>query len=158
MKISDKGYAPVKTGVLIGVILIGLVILLYVIFKIRSVFPPIFYGILIGYLFLPITNFFSKKIPRFFASLLTIALFLSTLILMGYILIPKIIKEASEVTANLPNIINSISTFLENLINKLPVNIRGNLLKSLLGNADNIFRTNIALLEKTFLTTLMQKI
>lgn len=158
MKISKKDYTPVKTGVLIGAILIGLVILLYAIFKIRRVFPPIFYGIFIGYLLLPITNFFSKKIPRFFASLLTIALFLSVLILMGYMLIPKIIKEASEVAANLPNIINSISIFLENLINKLPVNARENLLKLFLGNADNIFRTNIDLLEKTFLTTLLQKI
>ncbi len=158
MKPFKKEYTPVKTGVLIGIILIGLVILLYAIFKIRRVFPPIFYGIFIGYLLLPITNFFSKKIPRFFASLLTIALFLSVLILMGYMLIPKIIKEASEVTANLPNIINSISIFLENLINKLPVNARENLLKSFLGNADNIFRTNIDLLEKTFLTTLLQKI
>ena len=159
MKISKQDYTPaVKTGVLIGAILIGLVILLYAIFKIRRVFPTIFYGIFIGYLLLPITNFFSKKIPRFFASLLTITLFLSALILMGYILIPKIIKEASEVTVNLPNIVNSISAFLENLINKLPLNLRGNLLKSLLDNADSIFKTNIGLLETTFFTTLMQKI
>jgi predicted PurR-regulated permease PerM len=158
MKTSRKDYAPVKTGVLTGAILIGLAILLYVIFKIRGVFPPIFYGMLIGYLLLPITNFFSKKIPRFFASLLTIALFLSVLILMGYLLIPKIITEASEVTANLPAIINSISLFFENLINKLPLNLRGTLLKSFLDNVDNLFRTNISLLEKTFFTALMQKI
>jgi len=158
MKITKREQGNVRTGVLTGLILIAFLIILYAIFKIRRVFPPIFYGAFIGYLLLPITNFFSKRIPRFFASLITILLFVLVLIFIGYVLIPRVIKEISEVAVHLPDIVNSISNFFEDLINKLPVVAHSDLLKAFLGNAGNVLEKNILSWEETALTVLMQKI
>ena len=159
MKITKREQSNVKVGILIGLALIGLFILLYAIFKIRGIFPPIFYGILLAYVLLPITNFLSRKIPRFLGSLISILLFILILVFIGYIIFPKVTKEMGEVITRIPEILDSISDIIGNIINKLPVSSHSsNVLKTFLNNAGNVLEKNMLAWEQYILTTVMQKI
>ncbi len=158
MKITKREQSNVKVGVLIGLVLIGLLITLYAIFKIRGIFPPIFYGILLAYILLPITNFLSRKIPRFFGSLISILIFILIFVFIGYIIFPRVTKEMGEAVVHIPEIIDSISNSIENIINKLPVSAHSDILKTFLSNAGDVLEKSMLAWEKSILTTAMHKI
>lgn len=97
-------------------VLIVAVVMLYLLYHIRGVIPPILFGAVIAYLLLPITNFLStKKIPRTLSSLISLLIFFFVIVILGYFLIPLITKELIELVNKLPNLQENITAFFENL-------------------------------------------
>jgi len=95
-------------------VLIVAVVMLYLLYHVRGVIPPIIFGAVIAYLLLPITNFLStKKIPRSLSSLIALLIFFVTIVILGYFLIPLITKELIDLVNKLPNLQENITAFLK---------------------------------------------
>lgn len=105
----------IKTAFFTALILGLTVILLYLLYIMRGIFPPIIYGAIIAYFLLPAVNFFSKKIPRSLASIFTLLLFFFIFVVMGYLLFPLIIHELNELVVKLPDFYVNLSNALDSI-------------------------------------------
>lgn len=106
-----------KTAFFVGFILMLSVILLYLLYLIRGIIPPIIYGGIVAYLLLPITNFFSKKVPRGLASFFSLVIFFLILVGISYFLFPVIFHEFTQLTQRIPDIYKNVLSFLAKVKN-----------------------------------------
>ncbi|MGB9694967.1 MAG: AI-2E family transporter [Caldisericaceae bacterium] len=105
----------IRTAFFTALILGFTVITLYLVYIMRGIFPPIIYGGIIAYFLLPVTNFFSRKIPRSIASILTLLLFFLIFVIIGYLLFPIIIHELNELIIRLPDFYVNLSNALDSV-------------------------------------------
>jgi predicted PurR-regulated permease PerM len=116
------------------------VLVLYLIYRARIILPTVLYGAIIAYLLLPITNLFSKKMPRWLASLITMLIFIFIFSLIVYFFIPVIIHGTNEIALKLPQIYNNISRLFD-WIRKFVLPIKG------LNSSDQIAQNIIAIIQ-----------
>ncbi len=91
------------------------VILLYILYLIRGVIPSIIYGAIIAYILLPVTNFFSRKMPRGLASFVSLLIFFVIIVLIAYFVFPIIFHEITQLVTKIPDIYRNISTLLSKI-------------------------------------------
>ena len=87
------------------------ILILYLIYRVRVILPTILYGAIIAYILLPITNFLSKKISRWLASLVSMLIFVVIFSLIIYFFVPLIIHGFNEISLKLPEISSNLSEF-----------------------------------------------
>jgi len=87
------------------------VLVLYLIYRVRIIIPTVLYGAIIAYILLPITNFLSKKIPRWLASFTSMLIFVIIFFLIIYFFVPLIIHGFNEIALKLPDIYSNLSEF-----------------------------------------------
>ncbi len=87
------------------------ILVLYLIYRVRVILPTILYGAIIAYILLPVTNYISKKTPRWLASLISMLIFIVIFSLIIYFFIPVIISGVNEIALKLPDIYANISQF-----------------------------------------------
>ncbi len=154
---KDNSNVARKTFTVLVVIILTFIVI-YAIYKIRGIIPPILYGAFLAYLLLPLTNFFSKKLPRFFASFLSILIFLLLFSLLGYILIPQITKQFGEIVKRIPDIFHSITTYVNGLIALVPVKSKTPILDEFIKNISKNIELGLNILLNKITTMLIQKV
>ncbi len=150
--------AVVRKTFLVLSVVISTLLILFAVYKIRSVIPPILYGVFIAYLLLPLTNFFSKKMPRFLASLLSILLFLLIFSLLGYILIPQVTRQFGELVKRIPDIFHSITTYINEAMALIPLKNKTPFLDEFIKNLSNNIESGLNIILNKITTTLIQKV
>lgn len=88
--------------------------------KIISLSIPFFYGLVIAYILNPLVNVFEKKVKlkKGIAILLTYALLIGTVTLIGVYFIPSIIESTLEIARSIPDYIASIQNWVYEFLNK----------------------------------------
>ena len=126
----------IKSALFTSFVLVVAVVLLYLLYLVRNIIPPIIFGAVVAYILLPIANFFEKlKFPRSLASFVTLMLFFFVIILLGYFLVPLIIRELIELVHKIPNLKENIISFFENLGKILNAQVEGSLVRKIISNA-----------------------
>ncbi len=140
----------IKNALFTSLVIVIAAIILYLLYLFKSIIPTIIFGSVIAYILLPIANFFAKlKIHRSLAALITILIFLFSIVLAGYFLFPIIIKELGELIGNLPNLQKNISSFFENLSKVINSSKNTSFLNTILLNFVSGLQTAITDLLKT---------
>ncbi len=104
---------------IIGKLLIDWKILKNIINIINTI-SPIFIGFIIAWLLNPIVCYLEKKgIKRNLSTFITFFVFVLTLIIFFFLLIPEIIKQVQDAIKLIPNILNSFNNSLDNLFSRL---------------------------------------
>ncbi len=155
---NKENHDVAKRTLTITLVVIAVLLVLFAIYKIRNVIPPILYGAFLAYLLLPLTNFFSKKLPRFLASLLSILLFLLIFTLLGYILIPQVTRQFGEIVKRVPDIFNSITNYINNLISLVPLKNKTPFLDEFIKNISKNIELGLNVLLNRVTTMLIQKV
>ena len=108
--------------ILLIVILLGIAIYLYTeisyIFTpintiVNSIITPIIVAYVFYYMLNPLVNFFSKKIPRFSASLLAILVGVITILIVIIGVVPIIVEQTQNLITALPRYIEIVKGYLE---------------------------------------------
>ena len=90
------------------------------IWTVLKVISPLFFGVIIAYILNPLITRMSKsKLNRFISTSIVYIVLIGLLYLCGSYLIPSLGKEISELFKYVPNVLNSVSTFITNLFKKL---------------------------------------
>lgn len=126
----------IKNALFTSFVLVIAVILLYILYTVRGIIPPIIFGSVVAYVLLPITNFFENlKLPRSLASFVTLLLFFFVIVLLGYFLIPLIVRELMELVHKIPNLQENISAFFENIGRALNAQVESTFVRNIITNA-----------------------
>lgn len=87
--------------------------------EILIVISPIFIGFLIAWLFEPLVSWFEgKKIPRLAGCIIVYVLLIGFLFLIMYLFIPTLVDQVKDFVKEAPNILNNITDFFLNILNK----------------------------------------
>ena len=134
----------IKNALFTSFVLVVAVVILYLLYTVRGVIPPIIFGAVIAYVLLPVTNFFEKlKFPRSLASFITLLLFFFAIILLGYFLLPLILRELIELGHKIPNLQENISSFFENLGKVLNAQVESAFVRNIISNATTTLQSVI---------------
>lgn len=126
----------IKNALFTSFVLVIAVILLYILYTVRGIIPPIIFGAVVAYVLLPIANFFENlKLPRSLASFVTLLLFFFVIVLLGYFLIPLIVRELMELVHKIPNLQENISAFFENIGRALNAQVESTFVRNIITNA-----------------------
>jgi len=126
----------IKSALFTSFVLVIAVVFLYLLYRVRGVIPPIIFGAVVAYILLPVTNFFEKlKFSRSLASFVTLLLFFFLVTLLGYFLVPLIIRELAELGQKIPNLQENIGSFFENIGKILNAHVESNFVKNIISNA-----------------------
>lgn len=104
----------------LGLILLDKLHILPIVGEFLSVISPIFIGVLIAWLLVPLTDKISKKMPRILACIIVYILILGTLTLILMYTIPNLIDQVKELSKSIPSMIDELQKF----INKTSENFR----------------------------------
>lgn len=85
------------------------------IYAVRDVFVLLFFVLIIVAAFAPLVNQMSKVIPRVLAVLILAILFLGVLTAIGFLIIPTLVTQISQLAINLPAIYNHLAPFYQKL-------------------------------------------
>jgi Predicted permease len=134
----------IKNALFTSFVLVVAVVILYLLYTVRGVIPPIIFGAVIAYVLLPVTNFFEKlRFPRSLASFVTLLLFFFAIMLLGYFLLPLIIRELIELGHKIPNLQENISSFFENLGKVLNAQVESAFVRNIISNATTTLQSVI---------------
>ncbi|MCI4462684.1 MAG: AI-2E family transporter [Caldisericum sp.] len=134
----------IKNALFTSFVLVVAVVILYLLYTVRGVIPPIIFGAVIAYVLLPVTNFFEKlKFPRSLASFVTLLLFFFVIILLSYFLLPLILRELIELGHKIPNLQENISSFFENLGKVLNAQVESAFVRNIISNATTTLQSVI---------------
>ncbi len=156
MKEKYKEYAKLTTVVTLTVL--GIIFSVLLLLKIRAIIPPILYAIFIAYLLLPITNFFSRKMPRFLASFLSILIFVIIFTLLGYLIFPQITKQFTEFVQKVPNIANSIKDYINGISNLIPTKNNPSSVDAFVQNLSSNIESALSIAVKQGTTIILKKV
>ena len=94
------------------------------IWSIVKVMSPLFFGILIAYLFNPLINRMtkSKKLNRAVATSIVYLILILLIYLLGSYLFPLIGKEINDLIKYLPTVFDTVNTFINNILSKFSIN------------------------------------
>ena len=112
--------------IIIAIISLGLTLLqrlhiLPIIGEFLSVISPVFIGILIAWLLVPLTDKLSKKMPRVLSCIIVYILVLGTLSLLFAYTIPNLIDQVKELSKSIPTMINELQKFINNATENLKI-------------------------------------
>jgi predicted PurR-regulated permease PerM len=148
----------VKTAVFITISVIAILFFFFLLYKIRGVIPPILYGAFVAYLLLPVTEFLNKKMPRFLASLLSILIFILIFTLLGYLLIPQVVKQIGEAISRTPEIMHSITEYINGVIALVPGAKESNFVNDFLSHASSNLESNLMGLLQNITTLVLKRV
>ncbi len=98
---------------LIGVLIVG-AILVWALFKIRIIFPPLVLAVLIIYILNPLVSRLVKRgMPRLLATVMAYVLFVGGLTLLIAALVPLVSRQVTEVSESWPKYRGAILSFVE---------------------------------------------
>ena len=87
------------------------------------VISPIFIGLLIAWLFDPITKFLQKKkIPKLLSCLIVYIVFIGILVIFFALLMPNLINQIKDFAGTVPALLKSFKAFINNLFNNFSNN------------------------------------
>lgn len=88
--------------------------------KITALSMPFVYGLIIAYILNPIVNIFEKKVKlkKGIAILLTYALLIGAVTLIGVYFIPNIVESTLEIARSIPNYITDIQNWANEFLNR----------------------------------------
>jgi predicted PurR-regulated permease PerM len=110
----EKRIIDISAGTIWRFVLI--LMLLAFLFFIRDVLLILFVSIILLSAAQPfVEKMETKKIPRFLGAALIYIIFLSFLFLFGYLIIPIVAIEVSDLAKNIPQYLKGIDNFLKNL-------------------------------------------
>ncbi len=147
-----------KKTFFVVLVIVAVFVFFFALYKIRGVIPPILYGAFIAYLLLPLTSFFSKKMPRFLASLLSILLFVFVFALLGYILVPQVTKQFGELVKRVPDIFRSVTNYINGLVALVPVQNKTPFLDQFVSNLSSNIEKALNLVLNRATSVLLQKV
>ena len=112
--------------IIIAIISLGLTLLqrlhiLPIIGEFLSVISPVFIGILIAWLLVPLTDKLSNKMPRVLSCIIVYILVLGTLSLLLAYTIPNLIDQVKELSKSIPTMINELQKFINNATENLKI-------------------------------------
>jgi predicted PurR-regulated permease PerM len=97
-----KGVSP--AGYLrFGLVLAAFAGIAWIAWLARAALLPFIVGVIVAYILLPLVNSLDRLMPRFLAVTLALLLFLGSLVLLFYILIPPLVRQAPNFLQLLPN-------------------------------------------------------
>lgn len=113
---------------------------------ILSVLSPFFFGFVIAWLFNPIVTWLkSKKVNRVLGTVIVYLVFLGLLYLMVSAIFPLIIDQVNDIASSIPNILNGIKDFIDNLFKNISSeSFNLDSVKVEIFNAVNTFGKNLA--------------
>lgn len=80
------------------------------------VISPIFIGLIIAWLFDPVVKYLVKKgIPKIVSCIIIYLLFIGTIILCFYLLMPSFISQIKDFIGTMPSILHSFKDFINNI-------------------------------------------
>ena len=132
---------------IVGIILVGIKIIkeLNIINFIYSIFcllSPLFIGFIIAWLFNPLVKKLnSKGIPKVLCAILIYIALILLVFIFFRIFIPVVYKQLNDLIISLPNIINKISSLLDNIVTKF--NVKGIDVRFIKDNILNCINNNI---------------
>ena len=89
-----------------------------------KVISPIFIGFLLAWLCVPMVNFLqSKKVPRVPACIITYVGLILIIVLLGWALVPQLVSQVSDFATSLPDIVNEIRGFSDNIFESFNNNL-----------------------------------
>lgn len=128
------------------IIKIALTILgIWLVFTIKDIVVLFFVVLVIVAALSPLVDKMSKYMPRAISLLIITAVFLALVTAIGFLLIPPVVNQISQLAINLPSIINNLNPLFHNLqfiINQYQSNLM-NLTSELSGFSSGIFSTTI---------------
>lgn len=130
-----------RTTLYIVLILLVIAGIIFFVYKIRGVIPTIIYGAIIAYILLPITNFLSKKIPRFLASAISMLAFIAILSLVVYFFVPVVVRGINELVQQIPDIYTTINDIFQRIKELFDIDIN-------IGNIEDFFKSITNSLQK----------
>jgi predicted PurR-regulated permease PerM len=87
----------------------GIIILLWVLYKIANVILVLLFAMVLAIIINnPISKIEKKKVPRIWASLIVFGVILIVVVLLGWLIVPKISEQLQALIADLPNYITTI--------------------------------------------------
>lgn len=102
--------------------------------KILNIISPLFIGIIIAWLFDPLVTWLSnKKVNRVLSTILCFIVVLGGIYLFLSLLIPILANQINDFINILPNILNYVQKFIDNLFNSIEISSGYNLDSSKLG-------------------------
>jgi predicted PurR-regulated permease PerM len=99
----------------IGVLVLGYIVLRYVLYPIRIVFPPLAVALILVYLLNPIVSRLARRMPRLLAALLTYLVFISLAGMGLAYLIPIAADQVTGFARSVPDLIERVVATLESL-------------------------------------------
>ena len=88
--------------------------------NVLSVISPLFIGFIVAWLFNPLVNKMTKKgMSRIIASIIVYVIFILFLVVFFRVFIPIIYNELNELIGTIPSIISDITSFINDLFNKI---------------------------------------
>lgn len=132
--------------------LIVLAVLAFIMFRygiaVSAVLKPFIIAAVIAYLLNPIVKFFEKKgIRRIFGVLIVYMIFISVILLLSFVLVPKLIKEIGILAVNIPH----YSVQMQELLKKFQ---DGYMNSGLPDSFKDVLDENILMLQSMILTVL----
>ncbi len=123
-KLMNIGYfMAIVCLILLGTYLIKEWNILKYVKDLFMVISPVFIGFLIAWFFEPLVlKMQNRKIPRLISCILVYLVIIGGIFLVSYLLIPALVSQLKDFLNVAPNIFESISNFLLNLIQKVDTN------------------------------------
>ena len=123
-KLMNIGYfMAIVCLILLGTYLIKEWNILKYVKDLFMVISPVFIGFLIAWFFEPLVlKMQSRKIPRLISCILVYLVIIGGIFLVSYLLIPALVSQLKDFLNVAPDIFESISNFLLNLIQKVDTN------------------------------------
>ena len=89
-----------------------------------KVISPIFIGFILAWLCVPMVNYLQgKKVPRVPACIITYVGLILIILLLGWALVPQLISQVSDFATSLPDIVNEIRGFSDNIFESFNNNL-----------------------------------
>lgn len=100
--------------------IIGAVLLVWFLYSVREILVLFFIVLVIVAALGPLVDRLSKYIPRLLAVILLTIVFLGILTAIGFLIVPPIVTEISQLAINLPFIVDKFGPFYNSVKNILP--------------------------------------
>lgn len=108
----------------VGIILASIIIIkelkiISFIARVLKVLSPLFFGFIIAWLFNPVVKKINETgIPKVLSALIVYFIFISFIVVFIRVFIPVLYKQLNDLIVSLPTILNKVSSFFENILDK----------------------------------------
>ncbi len=114
----EKHFSDPQAIILVAILVLGAILVLYW----GSILTPVLAGIIIAYVLEGLVCRFNRLgLPRFFAFLLSYALFITALSLTLFVLVPLVISQVSQLITDFPHILNKVQQLIVAIAERYPV-------------------------------------
>lgn len=99
-----------------------LALLLWILFQLRIIWPPLIFAVIIVYLFKPLVDLLERyRVPRVAGGCLAYLLFGGVLALVGVLIVPLVNEQAVDLVHQFPSVIDNASDWVVDVAASLPL-------------------------------------